>query len=134
MNHKHAIFHGQFIKGDGHKLQVVPKSKAKYEEFINALELNQTVNIFIESNKDDGTLDQLAKVHVCIRELGKELGYTFEEMKLEIKKQSGLCFVTEHKGEKILFCKSLGECSKEELSLVLDTIIKIGDTIGMNFH
>ena len=90
MGQKHNIFHGQFIKTEGNKLVATAKSKGKYEAFVSGMEIGQTVNIFMESNKDDGTLDQLAKVHVCIRELAKELGYTFEEMKLEIKKMSGL--------------------------------------------
>ena len=134
MGQKHNIFHGQFIKTEGNKLVATAKSKGKYEAFVSGMEIGQTVNIFMESNKDDGTLDQLAKVHVCIRELAKELGYTFEEMKLEIKKMSGLCFVTRHKEEDILFCKSLADASKEELSMVMEAILQAGDTVGINFR
>lgn len=134
MAQKHNIFHGQFIKTEDNKLTPVGGSRAKYDLFLKTLEVGQTAGVFIESNKDDGTLDQLAKIHVCIRELAKEIGYTFEEMKLEIKKQSGMCFITTVKDEKVLFCKSLGDASKEELSLVMDSVVEIGDTVGINFR
>lgn len=134
MAQKHNIFHGKFVKTADNKLTPVATSKAKYEEFVKHIDVGQTIEIFLESNNDDGSLAQLAKVHVCIRELGKELGYTFDEMKLEILKMSGMCFITDHKGENVLFCKSLADASKDELGLVIDAIIQAGDTVGINFR
>jgi hypothetical protein len=134
MGQKHNIFHGQFIKGADNKLSASNKSKHKYEEFIKGIEEGQTVNIFMEANKDDGTLDQLAKLHVCIRAIATETGESFEKTKLDITKMAGLCFVTPYNGENVLFCKSLADCSKEELSLVIETIIEVGDTININFR
>jgi hypothetical protein len=131
---KHNIFHGKFIKTGNDKLSPVSSSEAKYKEFVKHIEVGQTVEIFLESNKDDGTLAQLAKIHVCLRELGKEIGYTFEEIKLEMLKMSGLCFLTQHQGQTVLFCKNLGDCSKEELSLMIEAIIKAGDTAGIKFR
>ncbi len=134
MAQKHNIFHGQFIKGENNKLSATSKSQHKYDEFLKGVEVGQTVNIFMEANKDDGTLDQLAKIHVCIRAISTETGETFEKTKLDITKMSGLCFVTPYNGENILYCKSLGDASKEELSLVIETIIEVGDTLGINFR
>lgn len=131
---KHNIFHGQFVMGPNGKLNVAEKSKVKYAEFLKHIEPDQTVECFFETNKDDGTLDQLAKVHVCIRELAKETGATFEEMKLEVKKRAGLCFTTDFNGERVLFCKSLGDASKEELSLLMEAIITLGDFNNINFR
>jgi hypothetical protein len=131
---KYNIFHGKFIKGENGKLIPVAMSKLKYENFLNALVLDQTVNIFMEANKDDGTLDQLAKIHACLAELARSTGHTVSELKFEIKKAAGLCFLTNHNNEKVLYCKSLADCSKEELSTVIESIIDAGDLVGLNFR
>lgn len=132
MSEKHNIFHGQFVKKKD-KL-VIAGSDTMYRMFINGLEEDQKVEIFMEANVDDGTIPQLAKVHVCIRELAKELGYSFEDMKLEIKRQAGLCIKKDFAGEKFMICKSFGDCSKDELALAVEAIIEIGDTVGINFR
>jgi len=33
-----------------------------------------------------------------------------------------------------MVCKSFSKCSKEELSLAIQAIIVIGETVGINFH
>lgn len=132
MSEKHNIFHGQFIKTKD-KL-VVCGSDAKYRLFIDGLTESQKVEIFMESNVDDGTVPQLAKVHVCIRELAKEIGYSFEDMKLEVKRRAGLCVKKELGGELFMVCKSFGDCSKEELGLAVEAIVQIGETVGINFR
>lgn len=135
MSEKHNIFHGQFVRtADG---DLVPASNAdslRYGEFKKHLEENQTVEIFMESNVDNGTVPQLAKIHVCVRELAKELGYSFEDMKLEVKRQAGLCVRKELGGEIFMVCKSFGTCSKDELGLAIEAILQIGDIAGINFR
>lgn len=131
---KHTVFHGKFMKGENGKLIPVPASRAKYDAFLNTLVEGQTVNIFMEGNKDDGTLDQLAKIHVCLAELARETGHTVEELKVEVKKAAGLCFVTKHNEEHVLYCKTLADCSKEELSSVIEAIFALGDTVGIDFR
>ena len=88
----------------------------------------------MESEVDNGTVPQLAKIHACIRELAKETGYTFEDMKLEIKRQAGLCIKKEMSGEVFLVCKSFSRCSKDELALVIEAIVQIGDSLNINFR
>ena len=134
MAQKHSIFHGKFVKNDNGKLIPAGNSRVKYEEFLKTIEVNQTVDIFMEANKDDGTLAQLAKVHVCIRKIADETGEDFEKSKLDITKMSGLCFITTYDDQNVLFCKSLADCSKEELSQVINTIINVGDTLNINFR
>ncbi len=128
----HNMFHGQFVfKGKN----LVPRgSSIKYEAFLKTLEQDQSVEVFLESNIDDGTLTQIAKAKVCIRELAKEVGETFIEMQNRVKRASGLCVVQEIDGEKYLICKSFGDCSKEELSMAIETIITMGDTLNMNLR
>jgi hypothetical protein len=129
---KHNIFHGQFIKTKD-KL-VICGADSAYKMFIAELEEGQKVEIFMEVNEDDGTIPQLAKVHVCIRELAKELGYTFEDMKIEVKMKAGLCVKKEIGGEIFMICKSFGDCSKDELGLAVEAIKQIGEIVGINFH
>ena len=123
------------LKKEGDKLIYrIDADNVLYKEFCSHLEDGQLVEIFLDANKDDGTLAQLAKVHKCIRELAKDAGYTFEDMKLEIKKASGLCIYKNVGGEDYMICKSFGDASKEELGMVLQTIIDRGDFCGMNFR
>ena len=134
MAQKHNIFHGQFIKNETGGLNPISSVSAKYGEFIKGLETGQTVEIFMESNSDTGTVPQLAKIHASIRELAKEIGYSFEDMKLEVKRKSGLCIKKEYDNEMFMVCKSFADCSKEELALTVETIIQIGDVVGINFR
>jgi hypothetical protein len=126
---KYNIYHGKFVKNVLGTL--TPTSPEAYKLFLEGLSENQIVEVFIEANEDNGTTLQLAKIHVCIRELAKELGYTFNEMKNQVKKDSGFCIETKE-GEDIY--KSFSVCSKEELGLVIQTINRIGEIVGINFH
>jgi len=132
MSEKHNIYHGQFVKGI--LGDITPLAPEKYKLFLATLETNQKIEIFMEANEDNGTVPQLAKIHVCIRELAKEIGYSFEDMKLEVKRQAGLCVKKELNGEVFMICKSLSDCSKDELGLAIEAINQIGETVGINFH
>lgn len=121
------------LRKDGGKLIYTTKSdEAIYKLFLDSLEPGQTVEIFLDANKDDGTLAQLAKIHKCIREIAKETGDNYEDMKLLIKKKSGLCVKKNVDGETIMICKSFANASKTDLALVIETIIKIGDLVNVN--
>lgn len=100
--------------------------KAIHKEYINTLEDGQIVEVYFEGQNDNGTNLQLAKIHTCIRKLANEIGMTFEAMKLEIKSRSGLVI----NGE----AKSFGDCSVEELNMVIQAIFETGDFVGINFR
>jgi len=106
--------------------------RVQYEEFINTLTEGQVIEVFIEANKDTGTNAQLAKIHTCIRKLATEIGYTFEDMKLEIKRRSGLVYGDLKTSDG--FAKSFADCSKEELSLVIETLNEVGQMVNLSFH
>lgn len=121
---KAQIFNTTFIKKDG-KLR--PQSPGGlYKLFEDSLEEGQKVQVFMEANEDDGTNAQLAKVHVCIRKIATEMGYTFEELKLVIKQKAGLI----NNG----VIKSFGVCSKEELTNVIEAIQEAGDIVNVDCH
>ena len=86
------------------------------------LEEGQVVEMYIDLANTDHSKAQLAKVHACIRELAKESGYTFDEMKCLVKDQAGLSF----KEGLMIEYKSFGDCSKDELMLAIEACIQIG--------
>lgn len=108
------MFSGKFIKKNGKLIYFSPKDKLAYEIFVDKIEEGQVIDMYLDLASADHSKAQLAKVHACIRELAKESGYTFEEMKVVIKKAAGL------------EDKSFGDCSKDELMLAIEACIEIG--------
>ena len=88
------------------------------------------VEIFISVNDGKGTNAQLARIHAMCRELANEIGYTFEEMKLQIKRKAGLCFMKNNTE----YCRSFAKCDAEELNLAIQACIEIGDFAGINLR
>ena len=101
-----------------------------FNKFVEDLPEGAKVEIFVSVSGDNGTNAQIAKIHVMIRQLADDLGYSFSEMKLQIKRQAGLCF---NKGGSE-YCKSFCDCSKLELSSVIQELIKTGDDVGSNLR
>lgn len=132
MSEQDNILSVKLVKNKGKLIHQNKGELALYNEFVKSMEEGQLVEVFFESFKDNGTNLQLAKIHACIRKLAQEIGYTFEEMKLEIKKRSGLAIRDLNSSEG--YVKSFGLCSIEELGLVIETIIEIGDTVNINFR
>jgi hypothetical protein len=108
------MFSGRLIKKDGKLTYASPQDKLAYDMFISKLEEGQIVEMYIDLANADHSKAQLAKVHACIRELAKESGYTFDEMKIVVKQASGL------------EDKSFADCSKDELMLAIEACIQIG--------
>ena len=113
------MYSGKFIKKGGKLTYLEPKENLAYQMFVSKLDEGQVVDMYIDLADVDHSKAQLAKVHACIRELAKESGYTFDDMKLIIKDSSGL------NG------KSFADCSKNELMLAIEACIQIG---GENFN
>jgi len=61
MEETHNIFQGQFIKKDG-KLIACSPTDIIYKNFIDSLQEGQKISIFMDSNVDNGTLAQIAKI------------------------------------------------------------------------
>ena len=91
---------------------------------------NDATSVQVSVTGDNGTNAQIAKIHVSIRQLANDLGYSFSEMKLLVKRKAGLCF--NKNGTE--YCKSFGDCSKEELNSVIQEIIELGDEVGSNLR
>ena len=115
-------------KGDVFEFVSV-KDDAKYKIFKTSIPEGSLVETYMEIQSDDGTLAQLAKIHAMIRDLCSHTGDTFEDMKLIIKKRAGICVEKELDGTRFLYCKSLGDCSKQELSLVIQSIQEVSQIL-----
>jgi len=123
--------HSVILKKSGNKLIYKnPNDEGLYKLFVDKLSEDHLVHLFFEANLTDGTYTQISKIKVCIRELAKEIGDTFENVEKEIKTATGLSSevngVTEY--------KSFADCSKDELSLTIQTLIERGDFVNINFR
>ena len=116
------MFSGKFIKKDGKLIFDHPKDKLAYEIFVEKIPEGQVVDMYIDVVGLDHSKAQLAKVHACIRELSKESGYTFDEMKCLVKDHAGLAY----KEGMMITYKSFADCSKDELMLAIEACLQIG--------
>ena len=61
-----ANFFGKLIKKNG-KLQYASESQKKlYKQFIDSLPENSLVEFYIDSQENNGTISQLAKIHAML--------------------------------------------------------------------
>tara|TARA_Y100001938_G_C8098366_1_gene439736 strand:- start:1490 stop:1873 length:384 start_codon:yes stop_codon:yes gene_type:complete len=125
-----ANLFANLTKRDGKLEYNVKAQETIYNKFVEDLPEGAKVEIFISISGDNGTNAQIAKIHVSIRQLANDLGYSFSEMKLLVKRKAGLCF--NKNGTE--YCKSFGDCSKEELNSVIQEIIELGDEVGSNLR
>jgi len=117
-----------FVKKDGELISSGGKlDKIKSDIFLQNMREGQLVSVTYEVNGELGTYAQLAKLHACIRELAKDTGTTFEDMKSEIKRRSGLV-----NADKTL--KSFADCSIDDLSGAIVTCMDIGEMLGINLR
>ena len=126
MNH----FNGKFIKKNGRLDFSTLAASKQFEVFVSGINEGSIVEFFYEVTHDDGTLPQLAKLHVMLKHLSTHIGETVENMKLLVKYRAGLCIAREVAGKEYFLAKSFGECSKEELSLAIQAAIEIGQEVN----
>jgi hypothetical protein len=125
------ILVGKYKKERGLLKPVTLAGAKQYERFVSDIPDGSIIEFFYELQHDDGTLPQLAKLHVMIKQLATHIGETAENMKLLIKDRAGLCIAREVSGKEYFLAKSFGECSKEELSLAIQAAIEIGEEVNL---
>ena len=107
------------------------KELNKFNRLLLSLKPGQRISAMFEVIKDDHSLVQLAKVHALIRELAHCTGNDFEDVKLEVKRKAGLTVKSKDgEGKSIELVKSFADCSKEQLSMAIQTCIDIGAEFG----
>jgi hypothetical protein len=119
----------KFGKHNGELKPLTSADAAKYFEFRKELAEGEIIELYITKieNEDDATAGQIAKVHAMIRDLARETGYTFDEMKTTVKEKAGLVDPASKE------YKSFANCSKKELSDAIQNCIEIGNIVGFYF-
>ena len=119
----------KFGKHNGELKPLTTTDAAKYFEFRKELAEGEIIELYITKieNENDATLGQIAKVHAMIRDLARETGDAFDDMKLVIKQKAGLLDPTSSE------FKSFGKCSKKEISDAIQSCIDVGNLIGYYF-
>ena len=126
---KDNLFVGAIIK-DGEIHFPNKAQENRYKRFLAKFPDDAKVEIFIGVNTGKGSIAQLARVHAMCKEIANEIGYTFDEIKLQVKRKAGLCIVKE--GTE--YCKSFSNCDKQELNLAIQAALEIGDMMDMQLR
>lgn len=125
------ILNISFVKVDNKLTPTSEAEKLLFKNFVDNLAEGQVVKFFLEADDASSSKKQLAKIHVCIRKLATEMGYTFEEMKLEIKRKSGLVYGDLKTSDG--YAKSFADCSNDEITLVFETLNEVGALVNLQF-
>lgn len=127
-------FNGKYKKERGILKPITIAGARQYEEFVSNIPENSIVEFFYEIQHDDGTLPQLAKLHVMIKQLAVHIGESVENMKLLVKDRAGLCISREVSGKEYFLAKSFADCSREELSLAIQAALEIGEEVNLHLY
>lgn len=121
-----------FVKFQKNDCRLYPCSKEDkriYQEFIDKISNNKTVDVYITCYDEEiGTLPQLAKIHAMIREIAEFTKQGFNETKDHIKEVCGIFNIVSSKPYKKKL-KSFGDCSIQELDMVINKLIEIQNII-----
>jgi hypothetical protein len=104
--------------------------RLRFKELLESSPEGTSIIGLFTVEKSDGTKSQLAKIHAMINELAIEVGEKPERVKLDLKKDCGLTYMQE---ESLRF-RSFGNCSKEELSNVIENLYIRGEMVNINFR
>lgn len=110
---------GKLKKENGN---LIPANKADiilFNKFKESIPEGTIVEVFMEEIHEDGNLAQLALCHVLLKQLAIDSGNSVADLKLFVKDKVGLCMNRTIKGKEFIVCKSLGNCSSQELSLFI---------------
>lgn len=88
-------------------------------------EIEAYLQIASDPNKTNG---QLAKAHALIKEIANSTGHTTEEIKEVIKERAGLYDEASSK------FKSFADCSKQDMSNVIEHCIALGSELGIHLY
>ena len=121
-----------YTKEDG-EITLSRADEIRLAQFIKNLPEGTKVECYYSVILDpsEKTLRQLAKVHVMIKQLAVDTGFSISEMKKYIKNKAGIIKFN-NKKEKTL--KSFAECSKTELSSAIQECISVGDFVGSDIY
>lgn len=126
----------RFTKTPAGLLPASPAEQLRYQQYVNLLPEGIPVEVLVSSLSGDVTPPQLGRLHAMIRELASFTGMSFEGMKLTIKKETGLAldFESQDKpGVVQTFARSFSDCSREEITLAIQSCLEKGSTLEYTF-
>lgn len=121
----------EFKKENGKLVPANDLMKEQLKLFVNSLPDDATVECMMELKTKDNTKAQLAKIHVCIKEIADIQGDTAKAVKEEVKRQCGMEYIDEDGNKQFVSFKN---CSKEELSNVIEVVIQMGQFLNADFR
>lgn len=104
---------------------LVPKrdvDEYKLLDYLKNVDEGAVLQVTYEEYSEDGTYAQISKLQACTRELAIYLGYSHKEVKDMVKHKTGLYTPD---GD----LKSFAHCSKEELSLAIQSVLDLGEKV-----
>jgi hypothetical protein len=125
------VFTTTLVKKNG-KLDFSSNAVKKvYDGFVGVVPDGFTVNVIFELNGPKATLSQISKAHAACREIAVFTGHNFEDIKLLVKDKAGLIIKNNSDGETTTIIKSFGDCSKEEMSQVIQVTEEMCANMGI---
>lgn len=118
-------FFTQLVKRNGKAVYVRKAEEELFKKFIEAQPEGALINMLCDAG-ELGLLSQLSRIHKNIGTISKETGDSFDNVKKEVKRRSGL-----YQGNEL---KSFAICTKEELDLAMETTIELGEFVGINLR
>lgn len=97
----------------------------KQKAFLDQLKEGDKVEVTYEVIHSSVSYAQLSKLHKCIRVIAGHTGHNFDEIKNIVKMKAGL--YTEP-GK----LKSFADLSKEEVNFAINTVIDLGQELGLS--
>lgn len=116
----------KLIKKNGQIVFKNEKDLSLFQLYASQLREGCVIEQYTNFEADDGSLNQLAKIHAMISDIANETGETKSKIKKQVKRD---CDLIEMNGE----LKSFGSCSKEELGDVIQHLTDLGDFLSIKF-
>lgn len=120
----------KFKKKDGKLVLSTSLEKERYRIFLAQLPEDGEIDAVMEFKSKTNTKAQLAKIHAMIKEIANEQGDTSSEVKKLVKRDCGMGYV--ENGKEVF--DSFADCSKQDLSNVIEVIIQMGRHLNLNLE
>lgn len=122
------MFTAKFKKKNGKLVYINEQDKVKYNIFLDKIKEGSEVEVFMNPVLNNVSYAQMSKIHACIRQIAKETGHSFEEMKNIVKAESNIMTTEEND------FRSFADCTKEEMAFIIDICIDLGRDLNINLE